>query len=199
MMTEVLLMVTILLVIGQQSLSLLFNRRFHHYSHPNSSLLLSILPSHDNLIPIRHYVPDLFFDSAFNKRLIDDFFDSDDFFDRTSGLSDNFNRMPSFDIKENDKSFSIELDIPGVDKKDIKISIRDRRLFISAERKRFQEEKTETSKSEERYSGYISKSFSLPINADENQIDAKYKNGVLSISIGKVADVDKKTKVIEVK
>lgn len=106
--------------------------------------------------------------------------------------------MP-LDIKETDKTFNVAIDVPGVEKKDINISISDNQLLISAERSGMQKEENENFRRVERYYGHVSRALNLPRSADESKIDAEYKDGVLHITIPKLEGEKEDNKKIEVK
>lgn len=106
--------------------------------------------------------------------------------------------MP-LDIKETDKSYNVVVDVPGVDKKDINVSVRDNQLLVSAERSGMQKEENENFRRVERYYGHVSRTLNLPRNVDEHNIDAEYKDGVLHITIPKSESDKEEHKKIEVK
>ncbi|MGB9674526.1 MAG: Hsp20/alpha crystallin family protein [Nanopusillaceae archaeon] len=92
---------------------------------------------------------------------------------------------PLADIVDEGDKYVIELDLPGVDKKDINIIAKDRFLKVSAKRKLESKEKGENYIRMERlFTGY-QRIFELPEDADVNNIKAKYENGVLRIEIKK--------------
>ncbi|MET1256668.1 Hsp20/alpha crystallin family protein [Aliikangiella maris] len=90
---------------------------------------------------------------------------------------------PSVDIIENDESFVIKAELAGIPKDDIKVSIDNRVLTLSGERK--SEVKDEKHHRIERFYGSFSRSFALPENIDEENIKAENKDGVLSLTIPK--------------
>lgn len=89
------------------------------------------------------------------------------------------------DITEEDKSYTVKADIPGVSKDDIKVSIEGDRVSIATEINRETEEKGQTSLCRERYSGQQYRSFTLGNPIDESQAVAKYENGVLELTLPK--------------
>ncbi len=99
--------------------------------------------------------------------------------------------------KRKDDKFSIEVDLPGVDKKDIEIKVEDNLLRVNAVRKMKKEVKKKDYYTMESYFGEISRVFALPEDIDKDKIDAQYKNGRLYITLDKVES--KKAKSIEVK
>jgi HSP20 family protein len=97
---------------------------------------------------------------------------------------------PSVNIMEDEKSYTIELAYPGIEKNDFQVTTEKDRLFISYERKAEQEEKSEEKKylRREFSNSSFKKSFSLPENAEIEKITAEYKNGVLEVVIPKAKE-----------
>jgi len=95
-------------------------------------------------------------------------------------------RYPNVDIVEEKEGFRIKADMPGLDKKDIKVEVENGVMTISGEKK---EEKTEREKNRyyhyERSYGSFCRSFKLPDNVSNEHIDAKYANGVLELLLKK--------------
>ncbi|NOG98952.1 MAG: Hsp20/alpha crystallin family protein [Ignavibacteriae bacterium] len=104
---------------------------------------------------------------------------------------------PLTDIAENNDSYSLKLDLPGVDKKDVKISYSNGELQISGERKEEKEEKDSKYHRVERSFGKYFRSFRLPEKIKDDQIKAEFKNGSLNILIPKADEV--KPKEIDIK
>jgi HSP20 family protein len=123
--------------------------------------------------------------------LLSDFFDDDRFFNSSlmSGRS-----IPAVNVKENEKNFEVELATPGYDKQDFKIDIDNGLLTISAERKEEQEKKEDHyTRREFGYSSF-SRSFNLPVNTNEEAINARYEDGVLKLTIPKREETNGKTR-----
>ena len=95
------------------------------------------------------------------------------------------NWAPSVDISENDKAFTLLADIPGVDSKDIDISMEKGVLTVKGERSSENVEEGENYRRVERQSGQFYRRFSLPDSADADKIEAKSEHGVLKITIPK--------------
>ncbi|MCF8384068.1 MAG: Hsp20/alpha crystallin family protein [Chlorobium sp.] len=108
---------------------------------------------------------------------------------------------PSFrvDISEDEKAIYVSADMPGMKKEDVKVSMEDDVLCISAERKQEEEEKKKGYHRIERSWGSMSRSFSVGDNVDGENIEASYDNGVLKITLPKKEPEPKKGKEIEVK
>lgn len=105
-------------------------------------------------------------------------------------------------IKETEQDFSLEMAAPGKSKQDFNIEVNDNVLTVSSERKQQNEEKDADGRYTRREFSYSSfkRSFTLPENIQEDNINACYKDGVLHISLPKLAGSEQKTKrLIEVK
>lgn len=95
------------------------------------------------------------------------------------------NWAPSVDISENEKAFTLLADIPGVDPKDIDISMEKGVLTIKGERSSENVEEGENYRRVERQSGQFYRRFNLPDSADADRIEARSEHGVLRITIPK--------------
>ena len=96
--------------------------------------------------------------------------------------------LPAADMYEDDNSLELRLEVPGVDEKDLEISIHDGVLNVKGERKLQANEKNENFVCQERAYGKFSRSFTLPNSADPEHVDANYVNGVLHVRLGKRAE-----------
>ena len=105
--------------------------------------------------------------------------------------------VPLVDISETDKAFEIKVEIPDVNKEDVKVTVDNRVLTIWGERKQEKEEEGKKFHRIERYYGVFTRSFTLPDNVDENKVTATFKNGMLNLQIQKAKVAIKKA--IEVK
>ena len=99
---------------------------------------------------------------------------------------------PAVDIKEDDNQFRIFADIPGVEAKDIDVTMEDGVLSIKGERSSSEYEKGEGFRRVERSIGRFYRRFSLPDTADAEKIEAKCKDGVLEIVLPKHAKLQPK-------
>ncbi|MCW8963267.1 MAG: Hsp20/alpha crystallin family protein [Gammaproteobacteria bacterium] len=106
---------------------------------------------------------------------------------------------PTVDISESDQDFLIKADVPGVDMKDIHVSVDHGVLSITGE-KHVEKETGEGSKRHrtERYCGSFARRFTLPASIAEDKIDATYKDGVLSLLIPKAEEAKPKSIEIQV-
>lgn len=103
---------------------------------------------------------------------------------------------PNTDMVETDNEYIMTVDLPGIPKDDVNISFKDNRLTISGERKKEEKEEKENFMRRERYYGNFVRSFTLPSSVKEDDIKAKYKDGVLTVNIKKTEE--SKSKTIEV-
>jgi HSP20 family protein len=92
---------------------------------------------------------------------------------------------PRIDIKETKKEFKIVSEIPGMDPKDIDVSVHDGMLTISGEKTVEKEEKETDYCHIERSYGYFSRSVRLPDTVDIDNVKTNYRNGLLTISLNK--------------
>lgn len=93
---------------------------------------------------------------------------------------------PLVDIAETDKSFIIKMDVPEVNKKDVKVSVKNGVLSIEGERHQEKEESGKTFHRIERYHGQFCRSFTLPKNVLVESVDATFKDGLLTVEIPKL-------------
>ena len=126
-------------------------------------------------------------------RYMDSFF-GDNFLNPSDRI---FSRLPSVDVRETEKAYVIEAELPGFDEKDIEVRMDANNLTI--ESKKEEEKKEEKEKNyliRERRISSFSRSFKLPENADPEGVSASFKNGVLSLEIRKKAEAQ--TRVIQI-
>ncbi len=98
---------------------------------------------------------------------------------------------PKTDIKQTDEQYTLTLDIPGMDKNNLNIEVKDGSLLISGERSsEKKEDRPNQYVRQERSFGYFSQAFPLPEDAKPDAIDAKYDNGVLTVVIGREKQKD---------
>ena len=92
---------------------------------------------------------------------------------------------PAVDLYEKDDHFVIKAELPGVDKKNIAIDLKDRVLTLSGERSYENEVKEENYYRKERSYGKFQRAFTLPADVDSDKIKAEFKDGLLQIEIPK--------------
>jgi len=96
-----------------------------------------------------------------------------------------WNRYPTVDIYDNDENIVIKAELPGIDKKDIVIDVKDGVLTLKGERSLDNEVKEEKYYCRERTFGKFERVFRLPADVDPEKIKADYKDGILKIDIPK--------------
>jgi HSP20 family protein len=126
-------------------------------------------------------------------RLFDRFFDWD-----TSPVTIKEGQwVPSVDVSETGKKVIVKSEIPGLDPKDIDISVNGNRMTLRGERKHEHEEKGESFHRVERSYGAFYREIGLPAEVDSSKAEATYKDGVLTVKLKKTKESS--TKRIEVK
>jgi HSP20 family protein len=132
-----------------------------------------------------------------NGSWLSDFFDNERFFD-ADWLKNR--ALPAVNVRETEKNFEIEVAAPGRSKKDFKISAENGVLTISSEQQEEKDEKENGyTRKEFSYSSFI-RSFTIPDNANEDDVKANYADGILKLEIAKkVTSQPKARKAIEVK
>jgi HSP20 family protein len=106
----------------------------------------------------------------------------DDFFPVVSSRTTS---MPAVNIREDEKKFSLDLAVPGIDKKDLKIEIHEDVITISSENKTEKEENHDGFKRREFSYSSFCRSFYVPDNVNKDKIEASYKDGILTVEIPK--------------
>lgn len=106
---------------------------------------------------------------------------------------------PAVDISEDDKEFTIVADLPEAKKEDVKVSIDNGMMTISGERKHEHEEKKKKYHRVERSYGRYSRSFTLPEGVDEDKVEAKFEDGVLTVHLPKNEKAEERGRTIAVK
>jgi HSP20 family protein len=106
---------------------------------------------------------------------------------------------PSMDVSETKDSLVLKAELPGIEAKDVKISVSGDLLTIKGEKKKESEEKDENRHYQERYYGSFQRSFRLPTNVKKDKVDAAFDKGVLTITLPKTEEAKEKEIEIKVK
>lgn len=106
---------------------------------------------------------------------------------------------PTMDVSETANSIVVKAELPGLEAKDIDVSISSDVLTIKGERKKEKEEEGEHYHYSERYYGSFQRSFRLPSTIQADKIEASFEKGVLKITLPKTEEAKKKEIKIEVK
>ena len=129
--------------------------------------------------------------SIFGENLFDDWMDipfDDDFFGRRNPLyGKNTKNMMKTDVRETDGSYELDIDLPGFKKDEIKVQLKDGYLTISAAKgvNNDQKDKDGNYIRRERYSGSMSRSFYVGENVTQEDVHAKYEDGILKLTVPK--------------
>jgi HSP20 family protein len=94
---------------------------------------------------------------------------------------------PAFEVKETPEGFQFHADVPGIQEKDLNLTVNGTRLTISGKRERTERKQGETYFAYERSYGSFSRSFTLPTGADVQATKANLKDGVLDVFVPKKA------------
>jgi HSP20 family protein len=130
-------------------------------------------------------------------------------FDRLASLRDEMNRLfdtstpardtslfsvwsPALDVYDDKDAFSVSVELPGMKKEDINISVHNGVLTVSGERRHEQENKTGETFRSERYFGKFQRSVTLPAVVDVKNVMASYKDGILTINLPKAEEAKPK-------
>jgi HSP20 family protein len=105
-----------------------------------------------------------------------------------------YNRLPAVDVRETEKTYELEMDLPGYDEKNIEVHVDSGSLTIASKQENSREEKKDegTYILRERRLNAFSRSFKLPENADSENVNAEFKNGILKLEIKKRAEAQKR-------
>lgn len=134
-------------------------------------------------------------------------------FDRLTGLREELDRLfdfsqptrdsglfsgwtPALDLFDEKEHLTVKVELPGLKKEDIELSLHDGVLTVSGERKNEREQKDGETFRSERYFGRFQRSVTLPTAVDANKVSAAYKDGVLTVTLPKAEEA--KPKQIEV-
>jgi HSP20 family protein len=125
----------------------------------------------------------------------------DHFFDGFSGRSGNGSGAiaPAIDLDDTEKELVVTAELPGVSDKDIEVSLAGDVLTIKGEKKTETEQKKGNATYTERRYGSFSRSLRLPFEVKDEQVDAAFKDGVLTVRLPKPAEVQNQVRRIEVK
>jgi HSP20 family protein len=106
---------------------------------------------------------------------------------------------PRLDVSETDNGLEIVADLPGMDKKDINVSLEENLLTIKGEKKEEKESKDKHYHTIERRSGSFYRAIRLPVEVEKDKVEAAFKDGVLTLRLPKTKESKKKVAQIEIK
>ena len=105
---------------------------------------------------------------------------------------------PPINVNETEDVYSVSIDLPGVEKKDLEINLNDGQVTVIAERRSNDESKNNDYTLQESMVGKYQRSFELPSAINEDKIKAKFKSGVLNLIIPKVEKSELEVKKIAI-
>lgn len=157
----------------------------------------NLIPSAKKDVPVRReeYDPFVLFRHEMN-RLFDSFFhgfDIEPFEKRFGGFTPNVN------VVEDEKEIKVTAELPGMDEKDIDVSLAKDSLTIKGEKKEEKEDKGKNYYRMERSFGSFTRMIPIPVEIDTDKAKAQFKKGVLTVTLPKTAKAIKETKKIPVK
>ena len=157
----------------------------------------NLVPFGKKSVPVRREEEKPF---ALLRREIDSLFDN---FFRGFDIEPFESRMgaftPQVDVTENDKEIKISAELPGMDEKDIDLSLQNDMLTIKGEKKEEKEDKGKDYYRMERSYGSFIRTIPLPVEVETDKVEARFKKGVLSITLPKTAKAVAETKKVAVK
>jgi len=107
--------------------------------------------------------------------------------------------MPAIDMSEDEKMYKISAELPGMEAKDVDVSVTGDMLVLKGEKRQEKEEKDKNYHFSERAYGSFQRAFELPASVDRGKIAADFSKGVLTIILPKTVEAQQPTKKIAVK
>ena len=107
--------------------------------------------------------------------------------------------VPAIDMSEDEKAYKISAELPGIDAKDIDVSVSGDMLVLKGEKRQEKEEKDKNYHFSERAYGSFQRAFDLPASVDRAKVAADFSKGVLTITLPKTAEARKPQKKIAIK
>jgi HSP20 family protein len=138
-----------------------------------------------------------FFNAGVLHRSIDDLLE--DFFGGVGPLAPTSGLAPRFEVSDVDGAIVVDAELPGMDEKDVQVTLQDNILTIKGEKKKEGETKKKNCYIAERSYGSFQRSLQLGSDIDESQISAAFKKGVLTVTIPKTEPEKSKTRTIDIK
>jgi len=110
-----------------------------------------------------------------------------------------FGATPAVDIVETDDAYEVSAELPGIDEKNIEVSLVDGSLTIKGEKEERSDEEKKGYYLHERHFGSFERRFRIPESVDPDRIEARFRKGVLTVTLPKKPEARKPAKKIEVK
>lgn len=121
-------------------------------------------------------------------RLFDEFFGG-------FGLAPSGPFVPQVDVVEGDREIKVSAELPGLDEKEVEVTLSNNVLTISGEKKEEKEDRGKNYYRMERSYGSFQRSISVPLEVDTGQVEATFKQGVLTITLPKTAAAQKRKRI----
>ena len=106
---------------------------------------------------------------------------------------------PRTDVSETDDAYRITIELPGVDEKNLEVTLTEDTLSVTGEKKSAREEKEEGRCLSERSYGLFRRMFRIPEDADAENVGADFANGILTVTVPRIPEAKEKTRRIAVK
>lgn len=132
-------------------------------------------------------------------RVFDSFAETMPWAARSNGVKGPWQVTPRVDISETDTALEVTVELPGVDEKDMDVTVTDDMLTIKGEKKAEKEDKGKDYHMVERSYGAFQRTLRLPYEVESDKVEAKFEKGVLHVTLPKPPEVKSKTRKIEVK
>lgn len=107
--------------------------------------------------------------------------------------------LPSTDVEDTEKALEVSMELPGLEEKDVEVTLKEGELVVRGEKKTQTEKKKKDYYLCERSFGSFYRAIPLPAGIDESKVEAKFKNGVLTVTLPKTTEALASVKKIEVK
>jgi HSP20 family protein len=107
--------------------------------------------------------------------------------------------VPAIDMSEDENAYKISAELPGLEAKDVEVSVSGNTLVLKGEKRQEKEEKDKNYHFSERAYGSFQRAFELPASVDRDKVAADFSKGVLTITLPKTPEAQKPQKKIEVK
>jgi len=147
----------------------------------------------DNFSPTRHTGDPVLSLQKEMDRLFQDFFEVEPFGQRV------FSTFPEIDVKETEKELKVSAELPGLEEKDVEVLLDADSLTIRGEKRHEEEEKGESYYRSERRYGSFSRVIPLTAEVESDKVEARFKNGVLTVTIPKTEKARADLKKIPIK
>jgi len=151
-------------------------------------------------VPVKRENGDFYSLSHEMDRFFDDFFNKGFGLSPWSAFGEDFGSFsPQLDVTENDQEIKVEVELPGMDEKDVELSLARNTLTIKGEKRTEKEDKGDNYYRMERSYGAFHRAIPLPAEIEADKVEAVFNKGVLTITLPKTEEARKRVKRISVK